>query len=92
MNRERFEERCLQMRAHHLGDIPIEAFDPPLKVREVAARLSMSVDWTRQYFQKVPGVLRIPSPRQRGKRGYTTLLIPVQVFEREYRRFQEHTS
>jgi hypothetical protein len=80
------------MRVRHVGDIPSVTVDPPLKVQEVAARLSMSVDWTRQYFQKVPGVLRIPSPRQRGRREYTTLLIPVEVFDREYKRFQGQTA
>jgi hypothetical protein len=92
MNRERFEERCAQMRSQHLGSFVSAAPHPPLKVSEAASRLNMSVDWTRQYFRNVTGVLRIRSPRQRGKRGYTTLLIPVEVFEREFRRFQGETA
>jgi hypothetical protein len=80
------------MRARQLGGFMSPGPTPPFKVHQVAERLNMSVDWTREYFQNVPGVLRIPSPRHRGKRSYTTLLIPVEVFEREYRRFQGDTS
>jgi hypothetical protein len=61
---------------------------PPLTIAEAAERLHMSTDWTRRYFCKVPGVLVIPSPPRRQKRSYAKLLIPLEVFEREWRRFE----
>ena len=55
---------------------------PPLTVQQAASRLGVSTDYIRKQFAKVPGTLIMPSPPHRGKRTYTTMLIPVEVFER----------
>jgi hypothetical protein len=63
--------------------------DQMLRVADVAARLCMSVKWVRNHFAKVPGVIRIPSPTKRGRRGYAVLLIPEPVLDREIRRMTQ---
>ena len=88
-----FERRCEEMRRRHAAASSIPAsvpigIRPPLTVAEAAERLHMSPDWTRRYFRRIPGVLLIASPARRLKRRYAKLLIPVEVFEREWRRFE----
>jgi hypothetical protein len=87
------QRRCEEMRRRHSvatsvpTSVPIGT-RPPLTVAEAAERLHMSPDWTRRYFCRIPGVLLIASPGRRFKRRYAKLLIPVEVFEREWRRFE----
>jgi AraC-like DNA-binding protein len=93
MRKAVFERRCEEMRQRYRSatsgspSAPVPTL-PPLTVAEAAERLHMSSDWTRRYFGKVPGVLVIPSPTRLQKRRYAKLLIPVEVFEREWRRFE----
>jgi hypothetical protein len=56
----------------------------PMTVKEVAERMNRSVDWVRDYFRRIDGVLVIPSTKghRRGTRRWVTLLIPVDVFDR----------
>jgi hypothetical protein len=93
MHRAIFERRCEEMRRRHAATISVPASfavgpRPPLTVAEAAERLHMSPDWTRRYFCRIPGVLVIASPARRAKRRYAKLLIPLEVFEREWRRFE----
>jgi hypothetical protein len=92
MHKAVFERRCEEMRCRNAAAAdPTSAAvgpRPPLTVLEAAERLHMSPDWTRRYFCRIPGVLVIASPVRRLKRRYAKLLIPVEVFEREWRRFE----
>jgi hypothetical protein len=54
---------------------------PPLSVQQAASRLGVSPDWIRSRFTQIPGTLVIPAPKKRGKRAYSTMLIPVEVFD-----------
>lgn len=53
-----------------------------MTVQQVAKRFNRSVGWARDYFSGVPGVLKIPGKNR------TYLRIPVEVFDREWRKFQ----
>jgi hypothetical protein len=93
MRKDVFERRCEEMRRRNAVATPaptpaVRAPRPPLTVMEAAELLHMSPDWTRRYFCRVPGVLVIASPARRSRRHYAKLLIPVEVFEREWRRFE----
>jgi hypothetical protein len=93
MHKAVFERRCEEMRGRNAAAAPAPnsvavRSRSPLTVREAAERLHMSPDWTRRYFCRIPGVLVIASPARRLKRRYAKLLIPVEVFEREWRRFE----
>jgi hypothetical protein len=93
MHKAVFERRCEEMRLRYSAVPPVSntvavGSRSPLTVREAAERLHMSPDWTRRYFYRIPGVLVIASPGRRLKRRYAKLLIPVEVFEREWRRFE----
>jgi hypothetical protein len=61
------------------------ATEPLHRVPDVAHRIGMSGDWTRRHFEQVAGVKIVKSPRRRGKREYSILLIPQSVLERELR-------
>jgi hypothetical protein len=61
--------------------LPAPSEVPPLTVAQVAAKMNRSDWWVRRYFSQVSGVLKFS-----GKRTY--LLIPVEVFNREWRRVQ----
>ena len=93
MRKAVLERRCEEMRRRYQpatagSDFVPVTPRPPLTIAEAAERLHMSTDWTRRYFCRVSGVLVIPSPARRQKRRYTKLLIPVEVFEREWRRLE----
>jgi hypothetical protein len=57
-------------------------------VKEIAEMLKLSDDRVRELFQREPGVLAIGRSRSTERRGYLTLRIPQDVFERVYRRLQ----
>jgi hypothetical protein len=57
-------------------------------VKEIAEMLKLSDDRVRELFQREPGVLAIGRSRSAERRGYLTLRIPQDVFERVYRRLQ----
>jgi hypothetical protein len=57
-------------------------------VKEIADMLKLSDDRVRELFQREPGVLAIGRNRTAERRGYLTLRIPQDVFERVYRRLQ----
>jgi hypothetical protein len=57
-------------------------------VKEIAEMLKLSDDRVRELFQREPGVLAIGRNRTAERRGYLTLRIPQDVFERVYRRLQ----
>jgi hypothetical protein len=57
--------------------------DQMLRVADVAKLLSMSRDWVRRHFARVPGVLTIKSTAKRSTRTYKTMLIPSLVLDRE---------
>ena len=57
-------------------------------VGEIAEILRLSDDAVRDLFKREPGVLAIGRDRSRGKRGYLTLRIPQDVFDRVCRRLQ----
>jgi hypothetical protein len=57
-----------------------------MRVPDVAVKMGMSEDWTRRYYGNVEGVKKLKSPSKRFKRGYTILLIPASVVERELRK------
>jgi hypothetical protein len=59
------------------------------RVPDVARKFGMSDDWTRRYFSEVEGVKTITSPKRRGRRGYSILLIPESVLARELAKFGE---
>ena len=59
------------------------------RVHDIARRLGMSDDWTRRYFAEVEGVKTITSPKRRGRRAYSILLIPESVLGRELAKFSE---
>ena len=105
--RERFEQRCQEMKARNearqsqngavmsqpSGVLTQTAVSvargvtPLIKAKDVAKRMGMSVHWVRQHFEKVPGVVAIRSPKRRGVRVYTTLLVPENVLADELRKF-----
>jgi len=49
---------------------------------EVARVMNLSTDTVREMFTGEPGVQHIRKPAKKGKRRYTTLRIPVEVFNR----------
>lgn len=57
-------------------------------VGEIAVILRLSDDAVRDLFRDESGVLAIGKERSRGKRGYLTLRIPQDVFDRVCRRLQ----
>lgn len=63
--------------------VPIEQM---YRVRDVAKKLGMSVDWTLRHFKASGAVVSIPSPARRGKRKYCTNLIPESALLREARK------
>ncbi len=54
--------------------------------REIAARLSLSIDKVRRMFQDEPGVIVIGEQSTAYKRRYNTLRIPESVLQRVLRR------
>jgi len=57
-------------------------------VKEIAEMLKLSDDRVRELFQRETGVLAIGRNPSAQRRGYVTLRIPQDVFERVYRRLQ----
>ena len=55
-------------------------------VAEIAEAWNLSVDKTREIFEREPGVLVIGDSNPRGKRRYRTLRIPQSVMDRVYMR------
>ena len=55
-------------------------------IREVAALTGFSRQTVTRLFEHEPGVLIIAHPEQMHRRGYRSLRIPAEVFERMLRR------
>jgi len=62
------------------------ALEPHYSVQQVAEMWSICEDAAREIFRREPGVLRIERPKERYKRAYTTLRIPLSVMQRVHRR------
>jgi hypothetical protein len=60
----------------------LESLEAYLHVDNIAESLGMSMDAVRKRFQNEPCVIHWQGAPKRGKRPYTTLLIPVSVFRR----------
>ena len=60
----------------------------PLSIKEAAQRLGRTEWWTRTHFKKVNGALVMPGRGGRGTRRYTTVTVPMEVFERELHNFR----
>jgi hypothetical protein len=60
----------------------VEPYEPePISFAEAARRLGKGVNLVRRRFMKMPGVIKIPAPRQQGKRKYYNWAIPVALFD-----------
>jgi hypothetical protein len=64
----------------------VDIMERHFTVQELAEAWKFSTDFVMDHFRDEPGVLRIASPRRRGKRGYASIRIPSSVAERVYRR------
>lgn len=90
MRKDKLEQRLAEMRARNakpaVEAAPITVSSELLTAKQAADRLAVSTEWVRKYFSRVPGVLSLPTARK-AQRSQVTLRIPVEVFEREYKKF-----
>lgn len=88
MSPARLDQACAAMRARNTAQVPVtKLLEPPLTAAEAATLSGMSIDWVRDHFRQVPGVILIPSRTRRGTRAYRRMSIPREVFDREMSKF-----
>jgi len=61
-----------------------------MTIKQVAREIGRTEWWTRTYFKDVAGALVMLGLGKRGRRRYDTITVPVEVFERELKRFRNN--